>query len=604
MITIDWQDKNVLISIAAIVLVVILILIWSIFIKPLSQSNLVNLSGSTIQEAEVQYIQDEIIVQFKGKNPKLIKVSAGQVEAEVERYSQMDNVEYAEPNYLAHVMGVLDEPLLLFPKNLFTPTEKWTRAGQSSYDPLDNSFPNDPLYKDQWNLHGSQEGGINIEPAWDLTMVSTYEDYSRRTPNYVPGLDVRDEYYNTQVIVAVIDTGVAYEDYIDYEGAKDSFLEEREDWDEDWGPPPPKDNINQKLVRRYNKCPDFEGTCFVPGYDFVNNDTHPNDDHGHGTAVAGVIAQDTDNRAGSAGIAFRSCIMPVKVMNAMGGGDMYRVSAGIYWAADHGADIINIGFGMSIGPKILLDAIFYAWSMGITIVAPVGNHNSDILIYPAAFDPFVIGVGATDSNKNRTSYSNYNQTVDLVAPGGDIKGKAIWQSSFAGVNAIKDLVERDGKSQSFEYLPFAGTCFSAAHVSGVAALILSGQRNLDPVFVETILSATAEDLGKTGWDKQYGWGLINAEAAMNLLFYPSIGNPLPIPPDPSDVTFESFWSGFWSTAVYTFEDDAWIPRSWIDEHRFPLFNRPDFKEDPQSMIIDWQKNLFCGFMGQYYPSVL
>lgn len=151
--------------------------------------------------------------------------------------------------------------------------------------------PNDPLYSLQWHLDNPEYGGINMESAWNLST-------------------------GAGVVVAVLDTGVAYENYDeDGDGNYDYWL-----------------------------APDLANTTFVPGYDFINNDSHPNDDDSHGTHVTGTIAQSTDNNLGVAGVAFDASIMPVKVLGGLGG-TAFSVANGIYFAADNGADVINMKIG-------------------------------------------------------------------------------------------------------------------------------------------------------------------------------------------------------------------------------------------------------------------
>ena len=172
-------------------------------------------------------------------------------------YEENSDVEYAVPNYIAYAFMT----------------------------------PNDPLYKYQWNFKEfiTGGGGINLEPAWDISK-------------------------GNGVIVAILDTGVAYE-YYDV----------------------------------YTKAPDLENTYFVPGYDFVNNDDHANDDNSHGTHVTGTIAQSTNNNRGVSGIAYGCSIMPVKVLNKEGSGTLQQLVDGIYFATDHGAKVISMSLGFAPG---------------------------------------------------------------------------------------------------------------------------------------------------------------------------------------------------------------------------------------------------------------
>lgn len=335
-------------------------------------------------------------------------------------------------------------------------------------------IPNDPYYKYQWHFDdtlqgrnpygGENGGGINVEPAWDLT---------------------RGE----GVVVAVIDTGVAYENYRD-------------------------------KLKRYYQAPDLKGTCFVQGYDFINNDSHPNDDNSHGTHVAGTIAQSTNNLLGVAGIAHRACIMPVKVLDKNGKGTDFDVAEGIYYAADHGAHVINLSLGGPGSSTTLEDAVKYAYSKGVTIVAAAGNEGNTYNrpMYPAAYDAYVIAVAATRYDQAVSYYSNWGDYIDISAPGGDLNvdqnrdgyGDGVLQQTFNPITK---------NTSSFGYYFFQGTSMATPHVSATAALVISRAMalgiTLTPDQVRQILQSTAEDEGEPGWDPHYGWGIVDASAAVS-----------------------------------------------------------------------------------------
>ncbi|MCP6718462.1 MAG: S8 family serine peptidase [Patescibacteria group bacterium] len=386
--------------------------------------------------SKAEYVPDEIIVRFKGDTEsfRVIKVSKGMVGEEVRGYLEREDVEYAEPNFIAHTQMT----------------------------------PNDSYYGYQWHMDNSEYGGINMEAAWDISS----------------GLGVT---------VAVIDTGIAYEDY-----------------------------------NRYKQAPDLAQTCFVTGYDFVNDDTHPNDDEGHGTHVAGTVAQSTNNDLGVAGVAFSTCLMPVKVLDRNGSGTYADVAAGIYYATDNGAQVINLSLGGSADSTTLKDAVAYAYNHGVTVVAAAGNDNSSTISYPAAYDDYVIAVGATRYDETRAYYSNYGLSLDIVAPGGDVNvdqnndgyGDGILQQTFGR------------KVDDFGYYFYQGTSMASPHIAGVAALVIANGVT-GPDNVRAAIEATAEDLGTTGWDEIFGWGLVDAAAALAWTAGPvdnlptvSITNPL------------------------------------------------------------------------------
>lgn len=259
---------------------------------------------------------------------------------------------------------------------------------------------------------------------------------------------------------------------------------------------------------RYKQAPDLEGTLFVPGYDFVNDDNHPNDDEGHGTHVTGTIAQTTDNGVGVAGIAHRTAVMPLKVLDSTGSGTYQQIADAIYYAADNGASVINMSLGGEIPSLTLQNAVAYAYNHGVVIIAAAGNsyQEGNLPLYPAAYDDYCIAVGATTHNCTRAFYSNTGSYLDLAAPGGD-SGGAILQQTFANTPV------------DFGYLGGMGTSMAAPHVSGVAALLVSIGVTI-PDDVRQAMQNTARDLGTAGWDAQFGWGLVDAWAALNYFHTP------------------------------------------------------------------------------------
>ncbi|MFQ6084398.1 MAG: S8 family serine peptidase, partial [Candidatus Aminicenantia bacterium] len=338
--------------------------------------------------------------------------------------------------------------------------------------------PNDPYYGYQWHLDNPVYGGVQAEAAWDIST----------------GLGVT---------VAVIDTGVAYENY-------------REGW------------------KRYYRAPDFNETCFVDGYDFVNNDTHPNDDNSHGTHVAGTIAQSTNNNRGVAGVAFDACLMPVKVLGKYGSGTYADVANGIIWATNNGAQVINLSLGGSVPSLTLENAVAYAYNNGVTVVAAAGNDSSTSIVYPAAYDAYVIAVGATRYDETLAYYSNYGPSLDLVAPGGDLTVDQNGDGYGDGV--LQNTFNPNSKNpRDFGYWFFQGTSMASPHVAGTAALLIANGNATTPDEIRAVLQETAEDLGTAGWDSTYGWGLIDAFAALN---WTAVANNPPVANSQSVTTNE------------------------------------------------------------------
>ncbi|PVX23189.1 MAG: hypothetical protein CW691_11345, partial [Candidatus Bathyarchaeum sp.] len=377
--------------------------------------------------------------------------------------------------------------------------------------------PNDPYYSHQWNFDddntlnpsgassnpfgGTNGGGIRLEEAWETSKGTS------------------------EVVVAVLDTGVAYEDYSIPTEELDTVL---------------------SGVTNYQKASDLAGTSFwvnddeiagnsvdddgngfvddVNGWDFVNNDAHPNDNNGHGTHVTGTIAQSTDNGLGVAGVSPNIVVMPIKVLNYKGDGTDIAVAEAIYYAANNGADIISLSLGGGDYSSTLEAAVAYAYNMGVVVIAASGNDGAGTVDYPAAYDSYVIAVGATRYDETLSYYSNYGSSLDVVAPGGDVTvdqngddyNDGILQQTFNSyyVETSPPYTEHKADPTDWEYWFYQGTSMATPHVSGVAALLLSQDPTLTPDQVRSVLQETAEDLGTIGRDNIYGYGLIDAKAAV------------------------------------------------------------------------------------------
>ncbi|MGB9911263.1 MAG: S8 family serine peptidase [Microgenomates group bacterium] len=271
---------------------------------------------------------------------------------------------------------------------------------------------------------------------------------------------------------------------------------------------------------------DLLNTCFVAGYDFVNNDSDPTDENGHGTHVAGTIAQSTNNSLGVAGIAYKSCLMPVRVLDASGSGTYADVADGIRWAVDNKAKIINLSLGGTSDSQTLKEAVAYAYQKGVVVIAACGNDNKPNCLYPASYDDYVIAVGATQYDETKAPYSNYGPSVDLVAPGGNT---SIDQNKDGyGDGVLQQTFVKKGAKIEWGYYFYQGTSMATPHVSGVAALVISAGRANSPLEVKNILQQTAEDKGTPGRDDIYGWGLVDAAAALGAFPTPSF-TPTAIP---------------------------------------------------------------------------
>jgi subtilisin family serine protease len=234
----------------------------------------------------------------------------------------------------------------------------------------------------------------------------------------------------------------------------------------------------------------------IPGIDLADDKKSTDDVIGHGTHVAGIIAGQTGNGIGISGIADDCKIMPVKVLDDDGNGDDANIVEGIKYATDHGAQVINMSLGGPGPSDVLQDAIDYATSHGVNVVVAAGNENGPI--DTPGNCKGVITVGAIERNLKRADYSNFGDKLDVVAPGSDILSTYI-----------------DGKGPS-GYTYYSGTSMAAPFVSGVVALIKSVNPALSPEAVTDIIHRSATHLGTPGFNKYFGYGLLNADKAVIL----------------------------------------------------------------------------------------
>ncbi|QJD88095.1 peptidase S8 [Cohnella herbarum] len=237
--------------------------------------------------------------------------------------------------------------------------------------------------------------------------------------------------------------------------------------------------------------PDLKGRL-VPGMNIVDPSKPPNDDVGHGTHVAGIIAAEVNNGEGVAGMTWFTKIMPVKVLDSSGAGSTYSVAEGIIWATDHGAKIINMSLGNYAEAEFLHDALKYAYDHGVVLVAASGNDNTERPGYPAAYDE-VIAVSATDPDESKAEYSNYGDYIDVAAPGTSIP------STYPGSR----------------YAALSGTSMASPHVAALASLVRAANSGLTNKEVMELLRRTAKDLGQSGKDKDFGYGQIDVVSALN-----------------------------------------------------------------------------------------
>jgi len=404
----------------------------------------------------------QLIVKVAGeRTARTVRLPAGiEVRVAADALRQDPRVDYAAPNYLATASTTPDEPVATIPN-----------------DPGPISGPPGPpggwVIK-QWNflpwegagtpLLPVSPGGIDAPGAWE------HLEAAGR-----PGAE--------GVTVAVLDTGIAYRPY----------------------------------GKHFRRSPDFTANQFVKGYDFVGNDRLPLDENGHGTHVAGTIAEKTNNGIGLTGLAFRAKLMPVRVLDAHGRGRADEIAKGIRFAVANGADVINMSFNFGCTREVpgVDEALRQAYQRGVIAVASVGNLGSEACVSPPATGPHVIGVGGSTEGGCLGNYSLAGKDVDVIAPGGGFPAP---DCPSVSAGSIYQVTLKEGSTRRFgEPGNYVGTSMAAAHVSGVAALILASgtvERKRKPGRVGSViqrLRRTARDLGQPA--TRQGAGLIDAGAA-------------------------------------------------------------------------------------------
>lgn len=235
----------------------------------------------------------------------------------------------------------------------------------------------------------------------------------------------------------------------------------------------------------------------LEGYNVIAPGTPPKDDVRHGTHVAGIAAAIGNNAIGVSGLAPKCKILPVKVLGN-GTGSMETVSEGLIWAADHGADVVNMSLGTYTENKTLGESVKYALGKNVVCVATMGNDNVERRRYPAGFAG-MIAIGSTDENDKKSSFSNYGNWITVSAPGTNI------------LSTLPTYMSPNG------YGKMSGTSMAAPLVTGLVGLMRSQRKGLSPAEASKILKETADDLGDTGFDNYFGSGRVNAGKALSLL---------------------------------------------------------------------------------------
>jgi serine protease len=411
---------------------------------------------------QASFVPDELLVKFDGGAERVLdlpqNVSLSSAEGAL---AANPAVAYAVPNYIAHASGIPNDP-----GPVGTPAG-WERTQW-------NFLPCGSLCGEAAAPYQAK-GGLNAPEAWDI-------------------LKQRGAAFGRGARVAVLDTGVAY--------------------------------MNKKP--QFRRSPDFSRSQFLPGYDFVDNDKMPLDEDGHGTHVAGTIGERDGNGIALTGLAPKAKIIPVRVLDSEGFGTARDIAHGIRFAASHKAQVINMSFEFSLGVnscakiKGICSAIKFAFKRGALVVAAAGNENGEPVAFPAGA-PHVIGVGRTTKDACLASDSRTGTGLDVVAPGGGFPLLSTCGTDdpvFTRGLPISQLTLEGPGFTNFGYPGgYEGTSMAAAHVSGVAAMIIASRVvGSSPSAVECQLEGTARhtdaQLGQPYDPRLFGAGLIDAATAV------------------------------------------------------------------------------------------
>jgi serine protease len=407
-------------------------------------------AGAAVEHAAREFGVRVVAASASAPSEQIVHVPAGRsIWQVIAKLRRQRGVLYAVPNYVAHAAG-------------WIPNDPGNSHHLQGWQQL------------QWNFLAAS--GIDAPDAW-----------SHMFAVHRPG--------GKGVVIAVLDTGVAYRNW-----------------------------------KQFRKSPDFTNTHFVDPYDFVAGNAYALDREGHGTFVAGMIAESTNNGVGLTGVAYGAKIMPVRVLDADGNGNSQTIARGIRYAVNHGAQVINLSLEFDITVTAsqipdIISAINFAHRHGVVVVAAAGNDSSQHLAYPAAA-PAVISVGATTSDRCLAGYSNVGAKLDLVAPGGGDDAAiptdpdcrpfrnlpSVHQMTFSDFDSLQPGANPDRFSFPGSY----GTSMAAPEVSATAALVIATRilgRRPSPDQILAHLEQTATPLGGPQPNDDYGYGLINAGAA-------------------------------------------------------------------------------------------
>jgi serine protease len=409
-----------------------------------------------------EFAPGQLLVKFEGEPAwRSVSLQAGAgVLRSARALRRNPNVVYAEPNYRA--IASADEP--------FDPNDSGTLAETTD----SSTFGGNWAFR-QWNFLSPVEGARGDLPAspGGIDAVGAWQNLIEAGRPGAAG-----------TVVAVLDSGIAY----------------------------------RSFGGRFIRSPDFAAGQFVPGHDFVGRDRLPLDESGHGTHVAGTIAEKTGNGFGMTGLAYGAKLMPVRVLDRQGVGYALAIAKGIRFAVAHDAQVINMSFNFPCGQRVpIVDAALRrAYKRGVVTVASAGNLGSEACVSAPATGPRVIGVGGTTEGACLGRYSLAGAAIDLLAPGGGKPRRGC--PSVAARSIYQVTLKKDSTDEFAIPSRYVGTSMAAAHVSGVAAMILASGAippGLSPTArvdaVTTRLRHTARDLGYA--PKKQGAGLLDAARA-------------------------------------------------------------------------------------------
>ncbi|MFO8062579.1 MAG: S8 family serine peptidase [bacterium] len=291
------------------------------------------------------------------------------------------------------------------------------------------------------------------------------------------------------VIIGILDTGIAFEDYTIPSSESDRVY---------------------SSDGQYHQYSDFTDINFSNGYDFVSDDLHANDMNGHGTNCCAIIAAGVDNNIDMSGIVSQASVMPLRVLDENGEGNSSDIVSAVEHAINYGCNVLNLSLAGesndSLGWHPLHVAIIDAVANGITVVCATGNNGASYISYPAKFEE-AVAVGGVDYHFDRAPYSQYGEGLDFSAPGGVVYQDNDNDGNYDGGILIPsfDTYNSQTDVSSFSIYYGEGTSFAAPHITALAALLYSigysGSDEIEDALIEGCL-----DLGAAGYDQEFGWG--------------------------------------------------------------------------------------------------